>query len=166
MIKTSPNQRTVLVTRNTPKGSKKPYICVYRESIEAAARKLTPVAFKLYLYFVGNQHNYKEGFSTQNFADLYGCDVKSAKTAFHTLEEKGYLVLDEGTKSKYTFYEIAQEKSSAIVLPSALAKKVQKKQFTDAETGEISYLTLDDLINLFKQEGLNEEDAIKLWEEN
>lgn len=166
MIKTSPNQRVVSITRDMPKGSKKPYMCAYCESIEAAARNLTPVAFKLYLYFISNQSNYREAFSTANFAQTYGCDVKSAKTAFHTLEEKGYLVLDEGTKSRYTFYEKPQEVTPAIVLPSSLAKKVQRKQFTDGETGEITYLTLDELINLFKAEGLDEAEAIRLWEEN
>ena len=165
MIKTSPNQRTVLVTRDMPKGSKKPYMCAYCESIEAAARNLTPVAFKLYLYFISNQNNYREGFSTANFAQVYGCDVKSAKTAFHTLEEKGYLILDEGKKTSYTFYEKPQDTTPAIKLPTTLAKKLQKKQFTDEETGEIFYLTFEEFFNLMKEEGTTEEEAKQIWEE-
>ena len=109
MMKTSPNQREVLITRDMPtKANHKPYLAIYSENIEEAARNLTPVAFKLYLYLASNQDGYNGAFSTAHFSEKFGCDVKSAKTAFTTLVNNGYLTQSPNQKNLFIFNEKPQ----------------------------------------------------------
>ena len=164
MIKSSPNQRIVAIERNmTKKSANRPYMCAYCDVIEAAARTLTPVGFKLYMYFISNQDHYKEAFSSQAFADAYGCSTKSAKEAFNLLISEGYLTLIEGAKASYLFHEEPQKEEAPIVLPSSLAKNLQKKRFLDEETGEYYEFTFKELIAACDGD---EEAAQQLWEVN
>lgn len=142
------------------KGNKKPYLCAYTENIEAAAKDLTPVAFKLWLYFASNQNEYMEGFSSANFSDKYGCDIKSAKAAFNILIEKKYLVLADGYKKRYVFYEKPQT-DNAITISSAIGLNLQKKRFVDEDTGEYYELTFKELVEACEGD---KEIAKQLWE--
>lgn len=163
-MKTSPNQREVLIQRDIPtKASKKPYLAIYCEHIEKAATALTPVGFKLYLYLASNQNNYNGAFSSAHFAESYGCDVKSAKTAFNSLIEEGYLTQSPNQKNLYIFNELPQAEEPTISLPTGLSASLIKKRFSDDETGEIFELTLNELIEACSGDAAL---AQELWEVN
>ena len=70
---TSPNQRIFTVKRDMPKQSKenkRPYMIAYTDAIEEAGRNLSTVgAFKVYMYCISNQDNYRFGCSPQDIAD-------------------------------------------------------------------------------------------------
>lgn len=161
-MKTSPNQREVLITREIPtKTNKKPYLAMYCERIEAAATNLTPVGFKLYLYLASNQDGYNGAFSSAHFSEKYGCDVKSAKTAFNLLIDKGYLTQSPNQKNLFIFNELPQTEQPIITLPTGMASSLIKKNFKDEETGQVLELTLNELIEIC---GGDAETANALWE--
>lgn len=108
MPESYPNQKMVQIHREMPKQTKenkRPFIAAYTERIEAAALNLGTkhTAFKLYLYCLANQDNYRFALSPQDFANKYGVSLKSAKDAVNELIAAGYLVLRE--KKTYDFYE-------------------------------------------------------------
>lgn len=107
-IESYPNQKIVQIHRNMPKqtkDSKKPFVVAYTDVIGKASTNLGTkhTAFKLYMYLLCNQDNYRFALSPQAFANEFGVSLKSAKDAVNDLIEAGYLVLRE--KKTYDFYE-------------------------------------------------------------
>ena len=104
---TSPNQRIFTIRRDMPKQSKdnkRPYMVAYTDIIEEAGRNLSTVgAFKVYLYMISNQDNYRFGCSPQDIADKYGISLKTAKDGIDKLIENGYLI--STGKNTYEFHE-------------------------------------------------------------
>ena len=104
---TSPNQRIFTIRRDMPKQSKdnkRPYMIAYTDAIEEAGRNLSTVgAFKVYLYMISNQDNYRFGCSPQDIADKYGISLKTAKDGIDKLIENGYLI--STGKNTYEFHE-------------------------------------------------------------
>lgn len=134
---TSPNQRIITVKRDMPKQSKenkRPYMIAYTDLIEQASQDLSGAAFKVYIYMISNQDNYKFGCSPQNIADRYGLNIDTVKKSINKLIEKGYIVKTNGT---YEFYEKP-------LLDLEPVEKVKKKFRT--KNGNIVELTYDELV--------------------
>lgn len=108
----------------------------------------------MYLYLASNRNDYLGAFSTKDFAETYGCDVKSAKTAFHTLEEKGYIRQDPEKKNRYIF-----SVNKIKVLPSS---GVERKQFFDKDTNTNVMLTYEEVLQACDND---EAQAKELWGE-
>lgn len=134
---TSPNQRIIKINREKVnyKDSKRPYMIAYTDLIEQASQDLSGGAFKVYIYMISNQDNYKFGCSPQDISNRYGLNVDTVKKAINKLIEKGYLVKNNGT---YEFYE------KPLVLDLEPVEKVKKKFRT--KNGNIIELTYDELI--------------------
>lgn len=156
-----PNQNTFVINKEDVKresGKSRQYLIAYIDTIQTAAQNLTGNSFKLYIYLLSNTNNYTSAFSPKDVADKYGCSVDSAREAFKTLINKGYLTLIEGTKTKYIFKDIAT--STPISLPSAIVGNIVKKRFKDNDTGNIYEWTYTELLKNCEN---NEEIAKKLW---
>lgn len=156
-----PNQNTFLINKEDVKresGKSRPYLTAYIDTIQTAAKNLTGNSFKLYIYLLSNTNNYTSAFSPKDVSDKYGCSVDSAREAFKTLVNKGYLTLIEGTKTKYIFKDIAT--STPISLPSTIVDNIVKKRFRDNDTGNIYEWTYKELLGNCEN---NEELAKELW---
>lgn len=138
---TSPHQRIITVKRDMPKQSKenkRPYMIAYTDVIEEAARNLSTVGeFKVYLYMINNQDNYKFGCSPQNIADRYGLNIDTVKKAINKLIEKGYIVKTKGT---YEFHE------KPLVLDLEPIEEVRKKFSSKGQILELTYTELVELV--------------------
>ena len=138
---TSPHQRIITVKRDMPKQSKenkRPYMIAYTDVIEEAARNLPTVGeFKVYLYMINNQDNYKFGCSPQNIADRYGLNIDTVKKAINKLIEKGYIVKTKGT---YEFHE------KPLVLDLEPIEEVRKKFSSKGQILELTYAELVELV--------------------
>lgn len=152
-MKTYPNQKVIEVTNTIDKGSKKPYLIIHTEYLEAAARELPPVAFKLYLYLASNKDGYRGALSTADFAETYKCDVKSARTAVTTLIEKGYLRQSADKKNLFLF-----NSKKVKILPTS---KVEKKEFYDDDNNRLM-LTYEEVLEAC---GNDQTQADELWGE-
>lgn len=105
----NPNQRSILINRDMPqKESKEKYLAVYEKNLTAAAQELSEAPFKLYIYLLCNKDKYDLWFSPKVFAGIYGLNKDTARRAFNTLVEYGYIV--ECGKNQYSFYETPQKK--------------------------------------------------------
>ena len=138
---TSPHQRIITVKRDMPKQSKdnkRPYMIAYTDAIEEAARNLSTVGeFKVYLYMISNQDNYKFGCSPQNIADRYGLNIDTVKKAINKLIEKGYIVKTNGT---YEFHE------KPLVLDLEPIEEIRKKFSSKGQILELTYAELVELV--------------------
>ena len=138
---TSPHQRIITVKRDMPKQSKenkRPYMIAYTDVIEEAARNPSTVGeFKVYLYMINNQDNYKFGCSPQNIADRYGLNIDTVKKAINKLIEKGYIVKTKGT---YEFHE------KPLVLDLEPIEEVRKKFSSKGQILELTYAELVELV--------------------
>jgi len=108
-----------------------------------------------------NQESYYFGLSPQDISNRYGMSVDSARDAIKILLDKGYLVLLEGTKSEYTFYDRTDRKP--IVLPDVIAEQLETKTFYNRKTGEKVEYTYKQILEMV---GNNEEAALNIWEGN
>ena len=152
---TFPNQRVITINRNIPNKSKdkKPFVMIYCSAIDQASKNLKgQVAFKLWLYLAGNTDGYTEAFSPQAIKDRLGVSLDSARDAFKQLVQKKYLVLEEGTKNRYQFYEKPKCNLSAIEV---------KKRFADEDEKEV-HLTYQELLEAV---GYDKKQADDLWSE-
>ena len=77
------------------------------EEIRTAAIKLTPSAFKLYLYFVENEANWSFFLSPKDFYQAYGVAESTYRKAKQELVDKGYII--EGDKNHFDFYSTPQD---------------------------------------------------------
>lgn len=138
---TSPHQRIITIKRDMPKQSKenkRPYMIAYTDVIEEAARNLSNVgAFKVYMYCISNQDNYKFGCSPQDIADRYGLNLDTAKKAINKLIDKGYIVKTKGT---YEFHE------KPLVLDLEPIEEVRKKFSSKGQILELTYAELVELV--------------------
>lgn len=160
-MSTYPNQNTFLINKEDVKrdsGKIRPYLTAYIDTIQTASQNLTGNSFKLYIYFLSNVNNYTSAFSPKDVADKFGCSIDSAREAFKTLVNKGYLTLIEGTKTKYIFKDVAT--ATSISLPSIVVDNIAKKRFKDNDTGTIYEWTYKELLKNCEN---NEELAKKLW---
>lgn len=158
VIQTSPNQRVVLVNKTDLKGKGKqiPYITCAREAMEEASRILTPTGFKLYMYFVSNQNDYKSAFSPEHFVTCYGGNKRSAQDAFNLLIEKKYLTQSNNQKNLYIFHD------KPVASISVASGKEVRKEFYDNDSGQYVKLTFKELIEAL---GGDKAEARELWEE-
>ena len=138
---TSPHQRIITIRRDMPKQSKdnkRPYMIAYTDVIEEAARNLSTVGeFKVYLYMINNQDNYKFGCSPQNIADRYGLNIDTVKKAINKLIEKGYIIKTKGT---YEFHE------KPLVLDLEPIEEIRKKFSSKGQILELTYAELVELV--------------------
>lgn len=135
-----PNQKVVVINRDIPKQTKEnkdPYMIAYTKHIEEAAQNIHKVSsFKLYLYLLANQNNYRFALSTQDFADRYGLSIDAAKTAVNDLISLGYLVLRD--KLTFDFYEKPR------LIEDIQPQVIIKKKFLNKDDEPIE-LTFDEL---------------------
>lgn len=118
MSNKAPNQRAITIQKEQS-DKKHLYAIINLAAMDAAARTLTSLAgIKLWMYLDKNQDNYKiEAFSAQGFCEWANVSRAAYNTAFEELREKGYMILNEGTKTVFTFYEKPQEESANNNLP-------------------------------------------------
>ena len=157
-----PNQNTFLVQKEDVKretGKNRPYFITYIDTIQSAAQNLTGNSFKLYIYFLSNTNNYTSAFSPRDVADKYGCSVDSVREAFKTLIKKGYLVLIDGTKTKYIFKDVVNTITKDI---STLVNIPEKQKFKIGN--DVVEWTYEQLRNSLPNE--TEETVKAVWEEN
>lgn len=140
---TSPHQRIIKINREKVnyKDSKRPYMIAYTDLIEQASQDLSGAAFKVYIYMISNQDNYKFGCSPQDISNRYGLNVDTVKKSINKLIEKGYIVKTNGT---YEFYE------KPLVLDLEPVEKVKKKFRT--KKGNVIELTYDELVDRVGQD--------------
>ena len=157
-----PNQNTFLINKEDVKresGKIRPYLTAYIDTIQNASQNLTGNSFKLYIYLLSNVNNYTSAFSPRDVADKYGCSVDSAREAFKTLVNKGYLTLIEGTKTKYIFKDVPVATPKDI---TTFVKLPVKKQFKIGN--DIVEWTFEEFKKALP--GETEENIRNLWEEN
>ena len=157
-----PNQNTFLINKEDVKresGKSRPYLTAYIDTIQTASQNLTGNSFKLYIYLLSNTNNYTSAFSPKDVADKYGCSVDSAREAFKTLVNKGYLTLIEGTKTKYIFKDVAVTTPKDI---STFVDVLEKKQFKIGN--DIVEWTFEELKKALPKE--TEETVKTIWKES
>ena len=103
-MKTSPNQIIVIVSKN-PADKAHPYTIINLEALNLALATLKGCDLALWLYIAKNQNQYKFALSRAEFCRCTAFSKGSYHNAVANLREKGYLVLKEGTKDTYIFYE-------------------------------------------------------------
>ena len=148
-----PNQRIVTVNRKMPNKTKdkKPFITIYCSAVDQASRNLKgQVAFKLWLYLAGNTDGYTEAFSPQAIKDRFGVSLDGARDAFKQLVQKKYLVLEEGTKNRYMFFEKPKSNLSAVEI---------RKRFENDDGVEV-HLTYKELL---EELSYDRDQANDLW---
>lgn len=130
------NQWKVVINRmKVEKGTNEPFLCIHTNSIETAARELSGTEFKLYMYFASNANGYELDYSTQHFANIYGCGLTAARDAFKGLQEKGYLVNMGGNQLYF--------------VESVNIHKEDEKRGLKDKSGEIKYYTYKELIEIY-----------------
>lgn len=95
---TYPNQNTIIVYKKNSGGV---FIMLDWEDLAMAARDLTPVGFKLYLYLAKNQDNYQLNFSSKDFCKTLDVSDRSFRDAKKLLIQKGYLQELENNKINF-----------------------------------------------------------------
>lgn len=109
MPKTVPNQKTIIVHKESAKG--KIFAQIEMNALEKAAQDLAAGAFKLWVYIVKNQNKYEFALSQQAVEDSFGMKKAQYDKAVHTLIEKGYLQRLRG--NTYLFKDHPEEKAKA-----------------------------------------------------
>ena len=132
MITTYPNQKRILIKRNKI-DSRKTFLTIQGENLEAAMNKLNGTALKLYLYLAMNRDGYELAFSPQYFADKFNTSLNSARDAVQILIKEGFLIMRKG--NSYDFNEIGNA-TSAVKLPS---KSPLYAKFEDDAGKEVYY---------------------------
>ncbi len=157
-----PNQRVITSNKTkveTNTGKERPYLLAYVDIIEQASRQLSGNAFKLYIYLLTNNRYFQFGFSPKDIANRYGCSTDTIRDAFVTLVNKGFLTLENGSKTKYIFTDIAT--TPPVELPNTVRNNIEKRVFRDSETGIIYNWTFKELLSACND---NENLAKELWE--
>lgn len=153
------NQKTFTINRITPApGSGKQYISIHTQTLAAAARNLSPVGFKLYLYLASNQNGYEKDYSPRDFANIYGVSIDAARKAPQNLMDCGYLILTHG--NKYAFFEEPQEIASktSIALPKC------EKRLIPQDDGTEKAMSYMEVYNELK-DNYSEEEIKNFWNE-
>ena len=153
MITTYPNQKRILIKRNKI-DSRKTFLTIQGENLEAAMNRLNGTALKLYLYLAMNRDGYELAFSPQYFADKFNTSLNSARDAVQILIKEGFLTMRKG--NSYDFNEIGNS-TSAVKLPS---KKELYARFED-DAGKEVYYTKENLAAEY-----DTETAEELWNQS
>lgn len=153
---TNPNQRMVITHRTMPqRESGKPYLAVYCENIARASRTLSgEVAFKLYLYLLSNQDNYKFSFSPQAFSNEYGVSADRTRKVWEQLMEAGYIKRSTNSAATFEFYELPQKRK--LTFQEEVRLITYDNNITEA-------LTYSDFETMGKAENYSEETIKKNW---
>lgn len=151
----NPNQRSILINRDMPqKESKEKYLAVYEKNLTAAAQELSEAPFKLYIYLLCNKDKYDLWFSPKVFAGIYGLNKDTARRAFNTLVELGYII--ECGKNQYSFHETPQKKSS-LTIERPAEKRVVSVDNVDTP------MTYADFYKLAKLDNWTDTEINEIW---
>ena len=105
MRKSVPNQRFIKVLKK-PCDKNNKYTTNNLQALDQAAKLLQSKAgFKLYMYIAKNQSNYSFFLSSSDFMKWSGVAYTAYSTAFNQLVQKGYLVQQRDSDTKYTFFD-------------------------------------------------------------
>lgn len=102
------NQKVVNIHRDFPK-EKEPYVKIKTQRLVDVMNALSPNAFKLYIYFIGNKDGWKMFYSSAEAVACTGMSKPTEMRMFEELVNKGFLVKKEGSTNEYEFYEEAQK---------------------------------------------------------
>lgn len=131
-----PNQRHITI--NKALANKKNIYTVNNISAidEAANRLQSKGGFKLYMYLAKNQDKHDFYLYSSDFTRWAGIGMTAYNTAFEELEEEGYLVRREDTKTIYTFYDKSQKpidkRKEKVLIEIPVDKVEEVKQLTKA----------------------------------
>ena len=150
------NQKTIKVNRDTPTKGKGQFLQIYTQRLSEASRTLSPVGFKLYLYFASNQDGYEKDYSPRDFANIYGVSYESARKAPQNLIENGYLIA-EGA-NKLVFYEEPQvvNEETKLELPQ------EEKRLAKQDDGSYKPMTYSEIWKELK-DNYPEETIKRFW---
>lgn len=110
----APNQLVATIKRETPSANN--FIKINGDSVADAMKSLTPVEFQVWMYLAKNKDGVEWEISPQAACNEWGIKASSFHKAIATLKRMGYLVpKEEGTKTKYWFYEKPKEQITYIV---------------------------------------------------
>lgn len=149
------NQKTITINRDIPERGKGQFLQIYNQNIAQAARDLTAVGFKLYLYFASNQKGYEKDYSPRDFANIYGVSYESARKAPQNLVDNGYLVI--GDKNTMEFFETPQETQTKIKIKPA------ERRLIEQEDNTYKGYTFKELYDELKDELSEEEIREQYW---
>jgi exo-beta-1,3-glucanase (GH17 family) len=126
-----PNQRHITISKS-PTDKKNIYTTNNLCAIdEAASRLQSKAGFKLYMYLAKNQDKHSFNLYSSDFVVWAGVGIRAYNSAFDELVEEGYLILKEGTKTIYTFYDKSQiqkeeDDDITIQIPKEKVEEVRK----------------------------------------
>jgi hypothetical protein len=125
-----PNQREITV-RKQPTNKENLYTVNNLSALDEAVRRLqSKGGFKLYMYLAKNQDKYNFNLSSRDFLNWSGLGYAAYDTAFEELVNNGYLILKDGTKSVYTFFDKSQKEDEdediTIEVPKDKVDEVRK----------------------------------------
>lgn len=102
IIQTVPNQWVIKV-KKADISEDTTYMRVNMDALDKAAKNLKAGAFKLWIYFAKNQHDYTFALSPKHVKELFNMDKTQYDNARAELVEKGYLVVQD--RKYYHFCE-------------------------------------------------------------
>ncbi len=98
-----PNQRKINVYKTATDKTHK-YTTNNLEALAEASKNLNTLGgFKLYMYLAKNQDNYHFALSSADFCEWSGLGLRAYNTAFKELENNGYLIAQNESKTIYNF---------------------------------------------------------------
>lgn len=159
IIMTVPNQKVVTV-QHTICDKEHIYTQCNVKANKMALKELSPNAYKLYMYFDLNQHNYTFALSYKDVHEYTGMSDKTYQKSVNELIDKGYLVQSE-IKNQYIFYdgkingdygkvEITQRESTNLPTNDKNEPCDKGRNYLDWKeetTGEILHNTTENIIN-------------------
>lgn len=117
-----PNQREITINK-APTDKNNKYTANNLNALDEAAFRLqSKGGFKLYMYLAKNQDKYNFNLYSSDFQQWAGIGSTAYGTAFKELVSEGYLILKEGTKDIYTFYDKSQIKDDVIQIEIPVEK--------------------------------------------
>lgn len=144
MSNKAPNQRAITIQKQQS-DKKHLYAIINLAAMSEAARTLTSLAgIKLWLYLDKNQDNYRiEAFSAQGFCEWANVSRAAYNTAFEELRDKGYLKLNEGTKTVFTFYEKPKQEESVnkhveLIKDNNIKENIEQIKVTDNSAQDLA----------------------------
>lgn len=143
------NQRKATIHRDlVKKNSGRLFLCIYQDNLINAMKDLGGSAIQAYLCLAFNKDGYKIDISPAYISKNCGICLDTARKALKELESKGYIIKDDN--GNYAFYERKIDQKRLFI---------EKREFTDVETGEIYELSYSELMNI-----VGETEAKGMWE--
>ena len=106
-IPTVPNQWVIKIKKETISDDTT-YMRVNIDALDMAGKMLKAGAFKLWIYFAKNQHDYTFALSPQHVKELFNMSKTQYDNARQELISKGFLVRQD--RNFYHFYETPIER--------------------------------------------------------